>query len=52
MPEVKRQRNFKLEDSIWKQLEDKAELLSRQYGLHITVSDLIREGIKKILEDK
>lgn len=52
MPEIKRQRNFKLEDSIWEKLEKKAELLSRKYSLHITVSDLIREGIKTILEDK
>ncbi len=50
--EVKRQRNFKLEDSIWFQLEKKAELLSRKYNFNITRSDLIREGIKKILEDE
>ena len=45
-----RLRTFRCDDEMWKKIMEKAEELSHVYGFSVTVSDLIREGIKIILK--
>jgi len=46
-----RQREIRMPDKLWSQAAEKATELTEKAGRKITVSDLIRKGLEKLLSE-